>query len=192
MAATGIAAAPTVRHARWWPPLVLVAVMAFVVLGGYVVTGALSTARGAPVTVGATVTIFPLSEWEVAAEGDLDGIPAMRLTRGTGSLDTLAPISSSDPDEVLRDYVKTVLQPNADRLDVSEEIDHPEVPYGSAARVSYVGLFGERASWIEGQVTVVTTFDGRSIVYDGWGPEGLFGYSLSDIETMIADAEVTA
>ena len=179
------------RPARWWPPLALVGVILLVVMGGYVLTGALVNRVQDPVSVGDTVLLFPLSEWEVAAQGEAEGVPAMRLTRGTGSLDTLAPLPASEPDALLRSYVTGVLQPAAERLDVSEEIVRFDLSYGTAARVDYVGLFGgARDNWIEGQVTVVVTPDGRGILYDGWGPEGLFGYSLGDIETMIERAEV--
>jgi hypothetical protein len=170
--------------------IVLVAIIMGTTLGGYAVSGALSEPDGPPVTVGDVVRIFPLSGWERAGDGEVGGVPAVRLTRGTGSLDVLAPVIVSDADTLLRRYVGGVLRPDAEQLTVSEEPEAVELPLGTGLRVDYAGMFKDVPVRIEGQVTAVLTPGGTGVVFDGWGPEGAFAYSLADVEAMVSSSEV--
>jgi hypothetical protein len=56
-----------------------------------------------------------------------------------------------------------------------------------AVRSFYIGLFGDRAAPIEGEVTGVV-LRGVAIVFDGWAPSGLYQYVEGDVHTMIGSA----
>ena len=185
------AVAPPVKESTWLPTLVVAAVLFVVVTGGTITATALSVPAGPPVDVGGVVRVFPLSGWEVAWRGEVKGVPAARLTRGTGNLDVLAPAQGSDPDELLRSYVQEVLKPEARHLRVSEQIERVRLDSGlPGSRLFYVAEFGDRAVQIEGEVTTTVAPSGAGVVFDGWGPAGLFGYASGDIDTMTAASEV--
>lgn len=170
------------------PVAVVVLVIATVVLGGYVVAGALSAPVGPPVEVGGLVRVSPLSGWELA--GRFAGPPGARLTRGSGTLD-VAVLSSTGTDEnALRLYVEAVLEPGAGQLSVSEPEPAALESGLRGSRISFVGLFGDVQAPVEGQVTAVTSPSGAGVVFSGWAPSGLLRFALDDIETMIARAEI--
>jgi len=186
-------AAPAERKVRTWlPTLVILGIVLFVVFGGYVVAGALSSETGPPLEVGNAVTVSPLTGWEVARRGPVTGGGEFaELTRGTGSLDVFTTSTTLSPEDLLRTYVNEFLKPNAQQLSVSEEINQVQLDNGmSAVRASYVGTFGDRHSQIEGEVTALVTPSGQGVVFDGWGPAGLYPYAQGDVDTMIRAAEV--
>jgi hypothetical protein len=185
-------AAPEKRERKWLPTLIVATIVLFVVFGGYLVAGALSTKTGEPVVIGDAVTVHPLSGWELANRGPVTGGGEFaELTRGTGSLDVVTTSTSLSPEDLLRTYVEEFLKPNADQLSVSQQIDQIQLDNGmSAVRASYVGTFGDRHSQIEGEVTALVTPSGQGVVFDGWGPAGLYPYAQGDIDTMIRAAEV--
>ncbi len=181
------------REHRWVPPLIVFLILVVVVFGGYFVAGALSGPAGPPVEVGSSVAISPLSGWTATPlePSPVTGVPAERVSRGTGTLDVLAPIPAADPVDLLQRYVRNVLEPHSEQLRVSEDIQTRTLPSGAtAARVRYDGMFVNVPTRIEGEVTAVVGPGGTGVIFDGWGPEGLFGYALQDIRQMVAGAEI--
>lgn len=197
MSVAGAVAAPLAdgerpRERGWFPTVVLAVVILFVVFGGYIAAGALSAETGPPVVVGGAVGVRPLSGWEVAKQGTLAGGGEFaELTRGTGSLDVVATSTPLAPDDLLRTYVEDFLKPDAEQLSVSEQIDTIRLGNGlEAVRASYVGTFGDRQAQIEGDVTALVSPTGQGVIFDGWGPAGLYPYAQGDIDEMIRTAEV--
>ncbi|MGZ8598643.1 MAG: hypothetical protein ACXWX6_00370 [Actinomycetota bacterium] len=170
------------------PTAAVVGVLAVVVFGGYVTAAALSDVVGSPVDVGGVVRVHPLSGWELAQRfGDPPGV---RLTRGSANLDVAAVAFSGSSDDLIREYVSQVLDPDAEQLSVSR-IESVTLSSGSrAARVTYVGTFGDVEAPIEGVLTAVVTDAGSGVVFDGWAPFGLLRYALEDLTTMTDTAEV--
>jgi hypothetical protein len=176
----------------WVPVVVLLAVTAFVVLGGFVVAAALSRPAGPPVVVGGgAVTVFPLSGWQSGQERSDGSLTGVGLTRGDANLDVLTTQVSVGPEEVLTSYVARVLRPASQRLSVSRDITQVSLDSGlPALRVSYTGTFGDRAVAVEGEVTVAVSPVGTAAIFDGWGPIGQFGYARGDVREMVRTAAV--
>ncbi|MEX0991496.1 MAG: hypothetical protein WD004_04410 [Actinomycetota bacterium] len=181
------------RERRWLPPLVVFLVLVAVVFGGYFLAGVLSVPAGPAVVVGSSVAVAPLSGWTATPlePSPVTGVPAERISRGTGTLDVLAPIPARDPTDLLKRYVSNVLETASEQLRVSEDIQTRTLPSGaSAARVRYDGMFTNVPTRIEGELTAVVSPNGTGVIFDGWGPEGLFGYALRDIRQMVAGSEI--
>lgn len=178
---------PGLRERTVLPVVVVALVIATVVLGGYGLAGVLSAPAGPPVEVAGLVRIAPLSGWEQA--GRSTEPPAVRLTRGSGTLDVAVLSSSGTSEDALRRYVELFLEPGAERLSVSEP-ERARLASGlEGSRISFVGLFGDVQAPVEGQVTAVASPSGAGVVFSGWAPSGLLQYALEDIDTMIARAE---
>ena len=181
--------APPLRPRRWIPVLVLAAVMAGVVTGGYLLSDVVGQIRGEPVTVSASVQVTPLPGWELAQRfGDPPGI---RLTSGSTSLDVVtAPFNGSDV-ALLASYVRDVLEPGAEQFQVSQEIEPVRLASGlTGARIAYVGLFGDVQAPIEGEVTAVVSPSGVGVVFDGWAPAGQLQFEIDEIDQMIEHSEI--
>jgi len=181
--------APPLRHRRWIPVVVLVAVMAGVVSGGYLTSDALGETIGETVTVTASVRITPLPGWELAERfGDPPGI---RLTSGSTSLDVATiPFTGTDVD-LLALYMDEVLEPDAEQFQVSEEVEPVRLSSGlTGTRIAYVGLFGDVQAPIEGEVTAVVSPSGAGVIFDGWAPAGQLQFEIDEIDEMIERAEI--
>jgi hypothetical protein len=195
MEGSSLAPAPVVapagpREHLVLPVLVVIAVLAVVVLGGYVVGGALSTPAGPPVEVVAGVRVQPLSGWEVAGRFG-EPTPGVRLTRGSGNLDVVAVPFDGSPSDLANGYVTKVLEPEADRLSVSRDVETVELASGlQAVRFAYVGVFGKAQVPIEGEVTAVVSPSGTGVVFDGWAPQGMLRYAVGDVRTMVEGAAI--
>ena len=181
----------TRRHTdRKWTPVLLVAMVLFiVVVGGQITQAALSTERGAPVGVAGVVRIRPLSGWRVVGRVHVHGIPDLRVTRGTGNLEVLAaPFAERGSGQLVRLYLHDIVAPQAKQLQVSSTLETVSLGGGVvASRGFYIGLFGDRGTPIEGEVTAVTR-QGEGIVFDGWAPSGMYQYVQGDVHTMIDGA----
>jgi hypothetical protein len=178
------------RGPRFAPPLVVLAVLGFVVFGGFLTADALSSPSGPAISVAGVVRVSPLSGWELA--GRFQSPPGARLTRGSDSLDFIVSPIPGDADAQARWYVREFLEQEAvpGRLSVSRSFQSFRLPSGLAAvRFSYVGLFGKGQTAVEGQVTSVVSGAGIGVLFDGWAPQGFLQYSLGDIDTMIDSAE---
>ena len=181
--------APPLRHRRWIPVVVLVAVMAGVVSGGYVTSDALGETTGDTVTVSASVRITPLAGWELAERfGDPPGI---RLTSGSTSLDVATiPFTGTDVD-LLASYIDQVLEPDAEQFQVSEEVEPVRLASGlTGTRIAYVGLFGDVQAPIEGEVTAVVSPSGAGVIFNGWAPAGQLQFEIDEIDEMIERAVI--
>jgi hypothetical protein len=181
--------APPLRHRRWIPVVVLVAVMAGVVSGGYVTSDALGETTGDTVTVSASVRITPLAGWELAERfGDPPGI---RLTSGSTSLDVATiPFTGTDVD-LLASYIDQVVEPDAEQVQVSEEVEPVRLASGlTGTRIAYVGLFGDVQAPIEGEVTAVVSPSGAGVIFDGWAPAGQLQFEIDEIDEMIERAVI--
>ena len=171
------------------PMIVVAAVLAVVVFGGYAVGGALSRSTGPAVEIAGVVRIQPLSGWEEA--GRFADPAGVRLTRGGGNLDVVAVPSDGSATDLVRWYVQRVFEPAAERLSVSPRAQEVRLASGlEGARVAYVGLFGKALVPIEGEVTAVVSPSGTGVVFDAWGAEGVLRYVLEDVRAMIDTAEV--
>ena len=181
--------APPLRHRRWIPVVVLVAVMGGVVSGGYVTSDALGETTGGTVTVSASVRITPLAGWELAERfGDPPGI---RLTSGSTSLDVATiPFTGTDVD-LLASYIDQVLEPDAEQFQVSEEVEPVRLTSGlTGTRIAYVGLFGDVQAPIEGEVTAVVSPSGAGVIFNGWAPAGQLQFEIDEIDEMIERAVI--
>jgi len=167
----------------------LVVVVVVVVLsGGYVSAAFLSEPAGPPVDVGSVVRVEPLSGWAVA--GRSGSPPAVRLSRGGGTLDVAALRFDGDAAALLRSYVGDALEPQATQLSISN-VEATTLHSGLAgARIGYVGTFGDVQTPIEGEVTAFVSASGVGVVFNGWAPAGLLRFVRDDVETMIERAEV--
>lgn len=183
-------AEPSSGRARIWALVFTAVVLAVVVLGGYPLGRALSRPAGPPIDVAGVVRVQPLTGWEAA--GRFEGPPGTRLTRGSGSLDVVALPFEGSAEDLAREYVRQVLEPQADRLSVSSRVEPVTVGAGlPGVRVAYVGTFGRSQSPIEGEVTAVVSPSGAGVVFDAWSPQGFLRYVVEDMRTMIDRAEVT-
>jgi hypothetical protein len=176
-------------------PLVGVsAVIAVVVLGGYVTSSALSEPAGPPVTIRGIVQVRPLSGWAESDAGELrlelDGSDApglfVQLTRGNGIFGVVAVRApGTGPVGVASAYVLGVLDRRLDRPTVSRNLESVTLESGArAVRFSYVGVFAQTGVSIEGEVTVLVTTTGVGVIFDGFASEGLLPFILGDVHAM--------
>jgi hypothetical protein len=180
---------PPRRERRWFPVLVISAAMVAVVSGGHLAADALGRARGAAVTVSPSVQITPLPGWELA-ERFVDP-PGVRLTKGGASLDVLTLPSAGSDAELLAEYIQQVLEPDAEQLQVSGQLEHVTLGSGLVgSRIAYVGLFGDVQAPVEGEVTAVVSPSGSGVLFDGWSPAGQLQFALDEIDATIASAEI--
>jgi hypothetical protein len=175
-----------------WGAAVVVGVILVVVLGGYVVAGALSEPAGAPVDVAGLVRIQPLSGWAESGTGTTAGVPFAQITRGSGNLRIAALAGRGGSAERLAtDYARIVLSRELSQLSVSKELEHVTLRSGlPGVRFAYVGVVADTGTSVEGEVTTVVSAAGNGAVFDGWTPAGLLSFVRTDIDTMIDRAEV--
>jgi hypothetical protein len=171
---------------RELPALLVLAVIAVVVGGGYLASAALAEPAGPPVVVGGVVRLQPLSGWAVAEQGPR----SVRLTRGGGNLDT---VLGTAPDErQLLDRYLTLLDRSPSQVSLSPTVTSVTLDSGlHGLRASYVGLIPSReVTSVEGEITAVVLPDGTGVIFDGWAPKGLFSYVDRDLEHMTASAQI--
>ena len=171
---------------RELPAFLVLAVIAVVVGGGYLVTTALAEPAGPPVDVGRAVRLQPLSGWAVAEHGPR----SIRLTRGGGNLDAVLGTASSAP-QLLTRYLH-LLDRSPSQVSLSPTVTSVTLDSGlHGLRASYVGLIPSReVTSVEGEITAVVLPDGTGVIFDGWAPKGLFSYVDRDLERMTASAQI--
>ena len=183
-------AAPLAPARRWVAPLIVLLVIVAVVAGGYVVYAALSEPAGPPVGVDGVVSVQPLSGWEVAGQGEIDGHVYTRLSRGSGTLDVVAWGPATGEASLATDY-RGALESQLSQLQVSDELVPVVLRDGTPGlRFRYVGVVADTGATVEGVVTSVLTPDGQGVVFDGWAPEGMLSFVDGDIETMVDRAVI--
>ena len=180
---------------RWWPLGGVVAVIAVVVLGGYVTSAALSEAAGPPLQIPGIVQVRPLSGGVEAGAGQVElggGAPGLfvHLTRGNGNFAVVAVrVGPGSPQELARAYVLGELERGLTRLTVSRNLENVTLGSGaSAVRLAYVGEVVETGDSIEGEITVLVTPGGDGVIFDAVAPEGLLQFILGDVHSMEDDA----
>lgn len=180
---------PPHRERRWLPVLAISAVLVAVVSGGHLAADALGRARGSAVTVSPSVEVAPLPGWELAER--FADPPGVRLTKGGSNLDVLTlPFVGSDA-ELLAEYIQQVLEPDAEQLQVSEQLERITLSSGlSGSKITYVGLFGDVQAPVEGEVIAVVSPSGTGVLFDGWSPAGQLQSALEEIDAMISSTEI--
>jgi hypothetical protein len=170
-----------------------------VVLGGFVVAAALAGPAGPPLDVAGVVRVRPVSGWEVASRGTLQGtwetaggtvsdVPFARLTRGSASLDlAVVPGFAGTPEDLARWYASEVLSQQLTQLSISDVRSTDATAAGAAIRFAYLGVHGTA---IEGDVVVVVSARGTGVIFDAWAAQGALASSLDDVTRMIREAEV--
>jgi hypothetical protein len=170
------------------------AVIAVVVLGGYVTSSALSEAAGPPVEIPGIVQVRPLSGWEESAAGQIplaiEGRDApgrfVQLTRGNGNFAVVAVrVGAVAPEALARAFVLGELEQQLDRPTVSRNLE--DVTLGSRARAvrfTYVGVVADTGVSVEGEMTVLVTPAGDGVIFDAFAPEGLLQFILGDVHSM--------
>ena len=189
------AAAGRPREAKWFPPIIVLVVLVFVVFGGFLFAGDPGAAGqeltegepGQPVPVAPGVTLFPPAGW--AVQEHFQDPPGVRLIAGAGNLLVLVRGGGGDPRALLDEYVTQILEPEASQLSVSE-VQSVALPSGSALRIAYVGVFQGVEAPLEGEVTVLVATR-NAVAFDGWAPEGQYPAIRGDVRTMIQTAEVS-
>lgn len=167
--------------------LAVLGVILVVVLGGYATSAALSEPAGPPVGIAGVISMRPLTGWVVA--NTPSGDPVVRVTRGSGNLDTTVFSSGVEDVQRIADRYIAVLSGQLSQLSVSKQLSAVRLSSGlRGVRFGYIGVVAGTGTSIEGEVTVVTT-SGHGVVFDGWAPAGLLSFVRSDIDTMIDQAE---
>lgn len=179
------------RQRRWLPTLAVLVVILAVSFGGFVVAGELETSvdvtepepSGPLVPVAMDVSLPTVAGWEESERfTDPDGV---RVSRGVAHLDAYAFPAFGTPDELFEDYRANGLQPQASQLELSAAEPVLIGDGAQAIRVSYVGIFGEQGSSIEGEVTAAVTADGTGLLFDGWAPQGQLGFVVDEVRAMV-------
>jgi hypothetical protein len=188
-----VSVAPPLEERRQFrrelPSLLVLAVIAAIVGGGYLLGAVLAEPEGLPISVGGVVRLQPLSGWAVAGSV---GPRSVRLTRGGGNLDTFVGTAPNEA-SLLHQYL-TLLGRSPSQVSVSTAVRSVTLDSGlHALRASYVGLIPSReVTSVEGEITAVVTPDGTGVIFDGWAPKGLFSYVENDLEHMTAEARFTS
>lgn len=178
------------RERRWWPLAAVLAVIAFVVYGGYLTTAALSEAAGPPIVIPGIVEVRPLSGWQVSrsglvplaigGEGQLE-----QLTRGPGNLAIVAVhVGAVQPQRLAEAYADGELRARLDQPTVSQVIREVTLSGAHAVRFRYVGVFAASGVSVEGEVTLLVTPGGDGVIFDAFAPEGILQFILGDVHAM--------
>ncbi len=175
---------------RWLAPGLVLTTIVAVVLGGYVVFAMLAEPMGPPVGVPGVVTIQPLSGWEVAGEGSVEGRTVVRVSRGSGTLDIVDRGPAVDPATLAAEF-RGVLRAQLTQLEVSNRLTPVELADGTpGVEFGYVGVVRDGGGSVEGTVTTVVTPGGVGVVFDAWSPEGMLAFVDGDIASMIDEAAI--
>lgn len=159
----------------------LLAVMAFVTVGGFFFSGSPAqtalpgggdVGTGPAIEVSQGVTIEPADGWVVA--GPVGDPPGVVLEGGNGRLLVGVPGGTGSPEELVSFYATNYLEPQASQLSVGD-IEPMSLPAGTAAVAPYVGVFEGVQVPIEGEVIAVISASGTAVAMDGWAPQGTYG-----------------
>lgn len=194
---------PVAHKARkWLPTLAVLIVIAVVSLGGLFVVGEAgeTLAEGDPgtdpgvaarpvVVILGNASITPVEGWEEAERfQDPEGV---RLTKGTATLDAVGLPFQGSPEDLFDDYVTNVLKPQASQIHTAEQLEVVHMDIGfTAVRGFYFGVFGERNSSIEGELTTVLIPGGTGIVFDGWAETGSYRFVRDEVDHMVLGMRV--
>jgi hypothetical protein len=176
----------------WLGAVSVVIVLGSVGFGGYAVDVPLSELTAAPVTLGGSVRIKPLSGWTLASRSQNREVQELALSRGGGELQVLAGTFRGEADQLLTAYLRDFLAPTTSRLAVSRTVQHVPLASGlTGSRVSYLGTAQGGGPAVEGQVTAVVSPGGIGVAFDAFASQDLFPFVLGDVDHMIASADVS-
>ena len=172
---------------RWLPAFAVLGVVLVATLGGFVAAAALAEPAGPPVSIPGAVSVQPLSGWEPAEPGTVEGRPFVRLTRGSGTLAAIAWGPSPGDAGALAAAVRDdVLGRSLDGLTVSEALTRVTLDRGDGGqRFTFTGVDRDSGTAIEGEVTAVVDDRGQGVAFVGLAPEGLLAFIDGDLHTMI-------
>ena len=143
---------------------------------------------GPPVQVAPGISVRPLSGWRAVRQGG-----GVLLTRGSGSLSVLPVEGRPDPAVLADQYVRQVLEPNAQGLALSRGLRSVRLPSGLVGvSFAYQGTFrGQgRATPLQGEVTAVAGED-DAVVFDAWAQPEVYEYARADAQDIIRTTEVS-
>jgi hypothetical protein len=185
---TTAAVPPSARGIGGWvPTLAVVALIAVVVGGGKFAAGAGGGGSGATQDIGGAVRITPLPGWAAAAPPGA-ALPELVLRRGGATLDVLVvPGSGADPVELATGYAREVLDPRYDDLKIGQADTGALASGVPTLRFGYFGVADGVPT--EGVTTVATT-PTAGVIFDASAPKGDLAWAVSDLETMIREAQV--
>ena len=169
----------------WWPLLGVGGVLLIVTWGGYALA---DVTEAAPMTIAPGVEIQLAEGWELSSS--TEDPPGAVLVAGSGYLYVAVVESQQFGLELLSSYVEGPLGEGATSFAVSPPTELP--PWGesvSAVRASYTGRWEGLWFPIEGEVTVVS-YQGLSVLYDGWADQGQYDIVRNDIDAMMTAAAV--
>jgi hypothetical protein len=180
--------APQPKVRKWLPLLGLLAVMLFVTFGGYLFEGTPAdpvfsedVEVGTAVPVAGGVTIQPAEGWAVTEP--VDDPPGIILEGANGLLLVGVPGGTGTAEELVDFYVSTYLEPQASQLSTGTT-EPVTMPAGSAAVISYVGVFQDVDVPIEGEVIGIVGASGTGAVLDGWSQQGTYGAVRDQVRAM--------
>lgn len=166
----------------WLATMVVAAIMLAILIGGFVVEGAVPEPPPRPVSAGSGVMVTPVSGWDFAGRSE-DG-QTIVLTQGSGSLAvTVAPGTDVDAalqakrDEWLETGTVTISDPDAITIAGGR----------TGERFDYSGTFEDVPTPVEGTVTAVAGSD-VVVLFDGWSGIGGYRNVSADIDQMIESA----
>ena len=172
----------------------MLAVASVTTLGGFLAAGVLSEPAGPPVSIPGAVAIQPLSGWQRAAPGSVDGRPFVRVTRGSGTLAVFAWGPFAGDAEALAVEVRDdLLRELLGQLSVSETLTTVPFDQGPVGRrFTFVGIDRDTGTAVEGEITAAVPADGQGVVFVGIAPEGLLAFIAGDLRTMVTGADFGA
>jgi hypothetical protein len=168
------------------------AVLLFVTLGGFLFGGSSGAVAGdvvlgEQVPVTENVAIQLAEGWSVTQQAE--NPPGVILTGPGGNALVGAPPGSGPPESLLEFYVNEILAGQADQLSVGEA-EPLGLASGSALAASYIGVFPDVGTPLEGQVVAVVSPSGIGVVVDGWAPQGAY-VGIRDQVLAMANSVVT-
>ena len=188
---------PAERPARWLPLLGLLAVMAFVTVGGFFFSGsptqtafpggAGEVETGPSIEVSQGVTIEPAEGWTSA--GAVGDPPGVVLEGGNGRLLVGVPGGTGTAEELVSFYATNYLEPQASQLSVGE-LETRSFPAGISVSAAYVGVFEGVDVAIEGEIIAIIAPSGTGVVLDGWAPQGTYGPVADQVAAMAGSVVV--
>jgi len=166
----------------WLATFVVLLIMLGIVIGGFVMAGAVASEPTKPVTIG-SVVVDPSSGWDFA--GRAEDSNTILLTNGNGSL-AISVVDGTDVVQAL----------DAEREDWTgtgtvTATDPEPVTVGRYAgrRFSYSGTFEDVATPVEGAVTAIAG-NNYVVLFDGWAGVGQYPTVSDDIDGMISSATI--
>ena len=175
---------PARAPSSWLATLVVAAIMLAILIGGFVVEGAVPAPPPRPVSAGSGVMVTPVSGWDFAGRSE-DG-QTILLTQGSGSL-AVTVVPGTDVDAALQAKRDEWLQSGTVTISDPEAITIPGGRTGE--RFDYSGTFEDVPTPVEGAVTAIA---GSNVVvlFDGWSGIGGYPNVSADIDSMIESTSI--